>query len=81
VLARLDSALVSSADGTSAAWYRRDRALFRSLGWRSAVLHARLRRQWPRLAADYRAAAADLTSPTRWRETFEPAHDDSPGES
>ena len=25
--------------------------MFRSLGWRSVVLHARLRRQWPRLAA------------------------------
>src|SRR5207247_125905 len=57
VLAKLDSALVSAADGTSAAWYQRDRTLFRSLGWRSAILHARLRRQWPRLAADYRAAA------------------------
>jgi galactofuranosylgalactofuranosylrhamnosyl-N-acetylglucosaminyl-diphospho-decaprenol beta-1,5/1,6-galactofuranosyltransferase len=80
VLAKLDSALVSAADGTSAAWYQRDRKLFRSLGWRSAILHARLRRQWPRLAADYRAAAADFTSPTRWRETFEASRDDSPGE-
>src|SRR5215470_16106109 len=79
VLAKLDSALVSTADGTGAAWYRRDRRLFRSLGWRSAVLHARLRREWPRLAADYRAAAADLTSPTRWRETFGASRDDPPG--
>jgi galactofuranosylgalactofuranosylrhamnosyl-N-acetylglucosaminyl-diphospho-decaprenol beta-1,5/1,6-galactofuranosyltransferase len=70
VLATLDSALVSTADGTSAAWYRRDPRLFRSLGVRSIVLHARLRRRWPRLAAEYRAAAADLTSPQRWRETF-----------
>jgi len=79
VLAKLDSALVSAADGTSAAWYQRDRKLFRSLGWRSARLHARLRRQWPRLAADYRAAAADFTSPARWRETFEASRDDAPG--
>ena len=35
VLAKLDSALVSAAEGTSAAWYRRDPRLFRSLGWRS----------------------------------------------
>jgi galactofuranosylgalactofuranosylrhamnosyl-N-acetylglucosaminyl-diphospho-decaprenol beta-1,5/1,6-galactofuranosyltransferase len=79
VLATLDSALVSAADGTSAAWYRRDRTLFRSLGWRSAILHARLRREWPRLAAGYRAAAADFTSPARWRETFGTPRDDPPG--
>jgi galactofuranosylgalactofuranosylrhamnosyl-N-acetylglucosaminyl-diphospho-decaprenol beta-1,5/1,6-galactofuranosyltransferase len=71
VLVKLDSALVSAADGTSAAWYQRDPKLFRSLGWRSVILHARLRRRWPSLAADYRAAAADFTSPARWRETFE----------
>jgi len=70
VLAKLDSALVSNAEGTSAAWYKRDRRLFRSLGRRSLVVHRRLRRQWPRLAAQYRAAAADLNSPERWRETF-----------
>ena len=79
VLVKLDSALVSAADGTSASWYRRDRKLFRSLGWRSVILHARLRRQWPRLAADYRAAAADFTSPARWRETFAASVDEPPG--
>ena len=45
VLAKLDSALVSAAEGTSAAWYQRDPKLFRSLGWRSLVAHRRLRRQ------------------------------------
>ena len=70
VLAKLDSALVSNAEGTSAAWYRRDPRLFRSLARRSLVLHRRLRRRWPRLAAQYRAAAADFNSPERWRETF-----------
>jgi len=70
VLAKLDSAVVSTAEGTSAAWYKRDRRLFRSLGRRSLVLHRRLRRQWPKLAAQYRAAAADFNSPERWRETF-----------
>lgn len=79
VLARLDSALVSAAEGTSAAWYRRDPRLFRSLGWRSVVLHARLRRKWPRLAAGYRAASAELTSARRWRETFAASRDDPPG--
>ena len=45
VLAKLDSALVSTADNTTAAWYQRDPKLFRSLGLRSIVLHRRLRRQ------------------------------------
>jgi galactofuranosylgalactofuranosylrhamnosyl-N-acetylglucosaminyl-diphospho-decaprenol beta-1,5/1,6-galactofuranosyltransferase len=70
VLVKLDSALVSTADGTSAAWYQRDRKLFRSLGLRSLVLHRRLRRQWAKLAAEYRAAAPTFTSPEKWRETF-----------
>jgi galactofuranosylgalactofuranosylrhamnosyl-N-acetylglucosaminyl-diphospho-decaprenol beta-1,5/1,6-galactofuranosyltransferase len=70
VLAKLDSALVSNAEGTSAAWYRRDRRQFRSLARRSVVVHRRLRRRWPRLAAQYRAAAADFNSAERWRETF-----------
>ncbi len=79
VLVKLDSALVSTADGTSAAWYKRNPRLFRSIGWRSLVLHRRLRRQWPRLAAEYRAAAAEFTSPERWRETFAASVDDSGG--
>ena len=83
VLTKLDSALVSTADGTSASWYQRDPKLFRSLGRHSLVMHMRLRRQWPKLAAEYRAAAAELTSPERWRETFaasvdQPASSDRP---
>jgi galactofuranosylgalactofuranosylrhamnosyl-N-acetylglucosaminyl-diphospho-decaprenol beta-1,5/1,6-galactofuranosyltransferase len=70
VLVKLDSALVSTADGMSASWYRRDPKLFRSLGRLSLATHLRLRRQWPKLAAEYRAAAAEITSPERWRETF-----------
>ena len=81
VLSKLDSAVVSAPDGTTAAWYRRDRKLFRSLGWRSLVLHARLVMRWPRLAAQYRAAAAEFTSPEKWRETFEASLGDPPGES
>jgi galactofuranosylgalactofuranosylrhamnosyl-N-acetylglucosaminyl-diphospho-decaprenol beta-1,5/1,6-galactofuranosyltransferase len=70
VLCKLDSALVSSAEGTSAAWLRRDRQQFRTLGVRSLVLHRRLRKNWSKLAADYRAAAPDFNSPQRWRQTF-----------
>ena len=83
VLSRLDSAMVSAADGASAAWYQRDRKLFRSLSQRSTLLHARLLREWPRLAAEYRAAAAEFTSPEKWRETFGisagTSGDDQPG--
>jgi galactofuranosylgalactofuranosylrhamnosyl-N-acetylglucosaminyl-diphospho-decaprenol beta-1,5/1,6-galactofuranosyltransferase len=79
VLVTLDSALVSAADGTSTAWYQRDPKLFRSLGWRSLIAHRRLRRNWPRLAKEYRAAAADFNSPERWRETFAASVEDSPG--
>jgi galactofuranosylgalactofuranosylrhamnosyl-N-acetylglucosaminyl-diphospho-decaprenol beta-1,5/1,6-galactofuranosyltransferase len=79
VLVKLDSAVVSTADGTAAAWYQRDPRLFRSLMWRSVRAHARLRRQWVRLAADYRAAAPEFTSPERWRQTFAASLDDRPG--
>jgi galactofuranosylgalactofuranosylrhamnosyl-N-acetylglucosaminyl-diphospho-decaprenol beta-1,5/1,6-galactofuranosyltransferase len=79
VLVKLDSAVVSAADGTSAAWYQRDPRLFRSLMWRSVRAHARLRRQWARLAADYRAAAPEFTSPEQWRQTFAASLDDRPG--
>ncbi len=79
VLAKLDSALVSAAEGTAAAWYQRDPKLFRSLGWRSLVLHRRLRRRWPRLATEYRARRPTSTHPSRWRETFAASVGDSPG--
>jgi galactofuranosylgalactofuranosylrhamnosyl-N-acetylglucosaminyl-diphospho-decaprenol beta-1,5/1,6-galactofuranosyltransferase len=79
LLANLDSALVSSADGASTAWYQRDPRRFRTLTRRSLILHARLLREWPRLSAEYRAAAADFTSPKKWRETFESSVDDPPG--
>ena len=77
-LSNLDSALVSAADGASTAWYQRDPQLFRLLTQRSLILHSRLLRQWPRLVANYRAAAAEFTSPARWRQTFEASLDDPP---
>jgi len=79
ILSKLDSAVVSAPDGMTAAWYKRDRKLFRSLGWRSAVMHARLVMRWPRLADEYRAAAAEFTSPEQWRETFAASLQDPPG--
>jgi len=79
ILTKLDSAVVSAPDGTTAAWYKRDRKQFRTLAWRSATMHFRLLRNWPRLAKQYRAASAEFTSPAKWRETFEASLRDRPG--
>jgi galactofuranosylgalactofuranosylrhamnosyl-N-acetylglucosaminyl-diphospho-decaprenol beta-1,5/1,6-galactofuranosyltransferase len=70
VLPRADSVLVPTADGAGLAWYRRDRAQFRRLLTESVRLHRTLRRSWPRLAEDYRAALPELTSPETWETTF-----------
>jgi len=70
-LAHFDSAIVSSADGGSASWYRRDRAQFRDQIARSTKLHAKLYRDWPELAERYRTALPELTSPETWKPTFE----------
>ena len=71
-IARYDSAVVSMPDGSSAALYERDPEKFRDLMKRTAEIHARFQREWPRLAAEYRAALGDITSPEAWEKTFEP---------
>jgi galactofuranosylgalactofuranosylrhamnosyl-N-acetylglucosaminyl-diphospho-decaprenol beta-1,5/1,6-galactofuranosyltransferase len=78
VLSHLDSALVSAADGASTAWYKRDPKKFRQLSLRSALLHARLARQWPKLSKQYRDAMPQFTSPEAWWETFERSADGPP---
>jgi len=70
MLSQLDSALVSTADGTGAAWYRRDPRQYADLLRRSVAVHQRLLREWPALAAGYRAGATELTSLERWRRTL-----------
>jgi galactofuranosylgalactofuranosylrhamnosyl-N-acetylglucosaminyl-diphospho-decaprenol beta-1,5/1,6-galactofuranosyltransferase len=69
-LSSLDSAVVSTTDGTSAAWYRRDRERFAALMRRSVAVHERLLVQWPELAARYQAAADEVVSAQRWARTF-----------
>jgi galactofuranosylgalactofuranosylrhamnosyl-N-acetylglucosaminyl-diphospho-decaprenol beta-1,5/1,6-galactofuranosyltransferase len=66
-----DSALVSAADGSGKNVYTRDRKKFRSMLLDTVRLHARLQREWPKLAAQYRAAHTELTSPEAWAKTFE----------
>jgi galactofuranosylgalactofuranosylrhamnosyl-N-acetylglucosaminyl-diphospho-decaprenol beta-1,5/1,6-galactofuranosyltransferase len=70
-LAQMDSAVVSSADGTTASWYQRDPKEFARQMTRSAQLHARLYQEWPELARRYRDASPELTSPETWKLTFE----------
>jgi galactofuranosylgalactofuranosylrhamnosyl-N-acetylglucosaminyl-diphospho-decaprenol beta-1,5/1,6-galactofuranosyltransferase len=69
-LAHFDSAIVSSADGLAASWYRRDPQQFRDQMARSAKLHAQLYQSWPELSARYREALPELASPERWKQTF-----------
>jgi galactofuranosylgalactofuranosylrhamnosyl-N-acetylglucosaminyl-diphospho-decaprenol beta-1,5/1,6-galactofuranosyltransferase len=71
-LAKYDSAIVSMNDGTSAAMYQRDPDKYRELLKKTLAIHAQLRREWPRLAAQYRAELAEVTSPEAWDETFRP---------
>jgi galactofuranosylgalactofuranosylrhamnosyl-N-acetylglucosaminyl-diphospho-decaprenol beta-1,5/1,6-galactofuranosyltransferase len=75
LLARLDSALVSSAEGTTVSWYRRDRERFVSIIRRAIALHAELMRRWPALAEEYRSALPGLVAPETWQETFDRAQD------
>ena len=70
-LAHYDSAIVSTADGTSAAWYRRDRKQFMEQMRRSTALHARLYNEWPDLSERYKEALTSLTSPEVWKASFE----------
>ena len=70
-LAQVDSALVSTLDGTSVAWYRRDRTRYVALLRRSAKLHERMWAEWPELSRRYQQAAPDLVSAQTWGRTFE----------
>ena len=70
-LLKYDSAVVSTADGSGATWYRRDRAMFADITRRSLAMHLRLHRAWPRLAAEYRGALARIAAPEAWQQTFQ----------
>ena len=70
---RYDSVLVSAASGAGKNIYTRDRKAFRRLLVETVRLHWRLQREWPRLAAQYRASMDALTSPEQWRAHFEEA--------
>ncbi|MFF2390824.1 glycosyltransferase [Agromyces sp. NPDC058104] len=65
-----DSALVSTADGAGKVRYTRDPETFRRLLRESRRLHAELKRRWPELSAQYRAALPQITSPEAWAPHF-----------
>jgi len=80
-LAQMDSAVVSTTDGTGASWYRRDPHRFQTLLARTIAVHERFQREWPRLAREYRAALPEVASPQAWEQTFDaarPRPDDQP---
>jgi len=72
-LSNVDSAVVTTADGTGASWYRRDPERFRAMLARSVDLHRRLRLEWSRLAREYQAALPVITSVEEWTTTFDAA--------
>jgi len=67
---RYDSALVTDAQRTSAVIYRRDREFFRSQFTRSQQALRAVRRDWVRLANEYREAMPELVGPEAWRSTL-----------
>ncbi len=71
-IARYDSAVVSLPDQTGAAFYRRDRELFKDQMKRTVAIHRQLAAEWDDLARRYRDALPHITSPEAWEETFRP---------
>jgi galactofuranosylgalactofuranosylrhamnosyl-N-acetylglucosaminyl-diphospho-decaprenol beta-1,5/1,6-galactofuranosyltransferase len=70
MLSQFDSAVVSTADGSGAAWYKRDRKRFNDIMRRSALAHEQLAQRWSELAELYRSAAPDFTDPKAWQQTW-----------
>jgi galactofuranosylgalactofuranosylrhamnosyl-N-acetylglucosaminyl-diphospho-decaprenol beta-1,5/1,6-galactofuranosyltransferase len=71
LLGNLDSATVSSADGSGVAFRKRDPKEFRHLMKRVLRNYRRLGQEWPRLKRIYRDALPELTSVESWRKVFE----------
>ncbi len=70
VLSQYDSALVTKADGSGAAWYRRDPKQLRHLLARSAAARAELAANWDKLRKQYQAALPEIVSLDAWEKTF-----------
>ena len=75
LLSQFDSAVVSTADGAGASWYKRDRTRFGDVMRRSAAVHQKLMVDWDSLAEQYREAVPDVVDPKAWINTW--SHHDS----
>ncbi|MFC6088259.1 glycosyltransferase [Saccharothrix lopnurensis] len=71
LLGNLDSATVSSADGSGVAFRKRDPKEFRQLMARVVRNYRRLGQEWPRMKKTYRDALPEMTSVESWRKVFE----------
>ncbi|GLZ40640.1 glycosyltransferase [Actinokineospora sp. NBRC 105648] len=71
LLGNLDSATVSTPDGSGVAFRRRDPEVFRDLSKRAAATYRRLVAEWPQAQATWKAALPELTSTESWRKVFE----------
>ena len=70
LLGQFDSAVVSTADGAGASWYKRDRTRFGDVMRRSAAVHQKLMVEWDALAEQYREAVPDVVDPKAWINTW-----------
>ncbi|MQA13802.1 MAG: glycosyltransferase [Pseudonocardiaceae bacterium] len=70
VLSQLDGVTVSTSDGRGVTYRKRDPEAFRAMLARSAELHWRLAREFPRMRRRYRAAMPELTSRQGWKQVF-----------
>ncbi|MCP2164398.1 glycosyltransferase [Goodfellowiella coeruleoviolacea] len=71
LLGNLDSATVSTAEGSGVAFRRRDPVIFRQLANQALRNYRRLVQEWPRIRKAYRDAMPELTSVESWRKVFE----------
>ena len=69
-LSILDSALVNNASGSGVWVYRRDRTKFLDSLKKAQANYRKLRKDWERLAREYREALPEITSPEAWEKTF-----------
>lgn len=67
---KYDSVVVTDSPRTSAVVYRRDREFLRRQFPANRAALAEIRKNWERLAEQYRAALPEFTSPEKWRETL-----------
>lgn len=70
-IAAVDSSLVSTSDGNGASVYVRDPKIFRKLLRKSLALHIQMYRRWDETAKSYRDSLTVITSPERWKNTFD----------